>query len=171
MSDQLNRREFLNRMWQAGIVLIGAAGAWTSWDLLQPLETTGFGGLVRSVPPDAVPETGAIEVPQARAYLVRIEGEIHALSEKCTHLGCRVPYCNTSSQFECPCHGSIFNRAGDYRAGPAPRGMDQYPIETGEDGLIYIDTSQVIEGPAPGVVTADEPATGPSCTEESHGEA
>jgi hypothetical protein len=49
--------------------------------------------------------------------------------------------------------------------------MDQYPIETGEDGLIYIDTSQVIEGPAPGVITADEPATGPSCTEESHGEA
>ena len=69
------------------------------------------------MPPEAVPETGAIEVPQARAYLVRIEGEIHALSEKCTHLGCRVPFCNTSSQFECPCHGSVFNRAGDYRVG------------------------------------------------------
>jgi cytochrome b6-f complex iron-sulfur subunit len=170
--DLLKRRDFLSRMWKAGIALIGAAGIWTSWDLLQPLEASGFGGKVRTVPPEAVPETGAIEVPQARAYLVRIEGEIHALSEKCTHLGCRVPFCNTSSQFECPCHGSVFNRAGDYRAGPAPRGMDQYPIEIGEeDGLIYIDTGQVVEGPAPGVITADEPATGPSCTESGNGEA
>lgn len=170
MSEDLNRREFLTRMWQAGIVLIGAAGVWTSWDLLQPLQTTGFGGLVRSVPPEAVPDTGAISIPQARAYLVRIDGEVKALSEKCTHLGCRVPFCNSSNQFECPCHGSVFNRAGDYRAGPAPRGMDEYPIEVGEDGLIYIDTSQVVEGPPPGVTTADEPATGPPCAGE-HGEA
>ncbi|MGD2101974.1 MAG: ubiquinol-cytochrome c reductase iron-sulfur subunit [Acidimicrobiia bacterium] len=163
MSELLNRRDFLTRMWKSGIVLIGAAGIWTTWDLLQPLEASGFGGKVRSVPPDAVPDTGAIEVPQARSYLVRIDGEVHALSEKCTHLGCRVPFCNTSSQFECPCHGSVFNRAGDWREGPAPRGMDRYPIEVGPDGLIYIDTSQAMEGPAQGVVTADEPATGPSC--------
>lgn len=169
MSDELNRREFLTRMWQAGIVLMGAAGAWTSWDLLQPLETTGFGGQVRSVPPDAVPDSGAISIPQARAYLVRVDGEVKALSEKCTHLGCRVPFCNTSNQFECPCHGSIFNRAGDYRDGPAPRGMDEYPIEVGEDGLIYIDTSEVVEGPAPGVVTADEPATGAPCAGDHGG--
>ncbi len=171
MSELLNRRDFLGRMWKAGIVLIGAAGVWTSWDLLQPPEASGFGGQVRSVPPEAVPDVGAIEVPQARAYLVRIEGSVRALSEKCTHLGCRVPFCNTSSQFECPCHGSVFNRAGDYRAGPAPRGMDQYPIEVGDDGLIYIDTGQTIDGPAPGVITADEPATGPSCTESGDGEA
>ena len=167
MSDLFDRRDFLTRMWKAGIVLIGAAGVWTTWDLLQPLEASGFGGKVRSVPPDAVPDTGAIEVPQARAYLVRIQGEVHAISEKCTHLGCRVPFCNTSSQFECPCHGSVFNRAGDWREGPAPRGMDRYPIEIGDDGLIYIDTSQLIEGPAQGVVTADEPATGPPCGESS----
>jgi cytochrome b6-f complex iron-sulfur subunit len=163
MSDLLNRRDFLTRMWKMGIGLIGAAGVWTSWDLLQKLETTGFGGQVRTIPPEAVPETGVIEVPQARAYLVRIKGEVVAISEKCTHLGCRVPFCDSSSQFECPCHGSIFNRAGEYRAGPAPRGMDQYPIEVGEDGLIYIENGVVEEGPPPGAETIDEPPTGPSC--------
>lgn len=163
MSDLLNRREFLSRMWKVGIGLIGAAGVWTSWDLLQPLETTGFGGTVRTVPPEAVPETGVIEVPQARAYLARIEGEVVALSEKCTHLGCRVPFCGSSGQFECPCHGSVFNRAGEFRAGPAPRGMDRYPIEVGEDGLIYIDTGAPVEGPPPGPETIDEPPTGPPC--------
>ena len=164
----LQRRKFLTRMWQAGGALIVGAGAWTSWDLLRPGEAEGFGGKVRAFAPEAVPETGIVEVPAARAYLVRIDGEIRALSQKCTHLGCRVPWCESSSQFECPCHGSTFNRAGEFRTGPAPRGMDEYPIEVGTDGLIYIDTGTTEEGPAPGVETIEEPITGPSCTEGSH---
>ena len=61
----------------------------------------------------------------------------------------------------------MFNRAGDYIAGPAPRGMDRYPVEIGEDGLLYIDTGTTIDGSAPGNLTIDEPARGPSCAEES----
>ena len=169
MSEIIKRRDFLANSWKGGFGLLAVAGAWTSWDLIQPLPTTGFGGKVRTVPPDAVPETGVLEVPAARSYLVRINGEVRALSQKCTHLGCRVPYCASSGQFECPCHGSVFNRAGEYRAGPAPRGLDEYPIEIGEDGLIYIDTGGAELGPAPGMETIDEPATGASCgTEAGH---
>ncbi len=171
MSEIIKRREFLANAWKGGVALMGVAGAWTSWDLLQPLPTAGFGGLVRAVPPEAVPETGVLEVPAARAYLARIDGEIIAMSQKCTHLGCRVPYCPSSGQFECPCHGSNFNRAGEYRAGPAPRGMDRYPTEIGEDGLLYIDTSSAIDGPPPGAETIDEPATGPACAAGGHGDA
>lgn len=170
MSELLKRRQFLTRLWQAGAGLIAAAGAWTTWDLLQPITAAGFGGKVRSVAPEAVPETGVVEVPAARAYLARINGEVVAMSEKCTHLGCRVPYCASSNQFECPCHGSVFNRAGDFRTGPAPRGMDRYPVELGEDGLLYIDTGSTIEGPAPGSEVIDEPPAGPNCANEGgHG--
>jgi cytochrome b6-f complex iron-sulfur subunit len=165
----LYRRTFLTRMWQVGVGLVVAAGGWTTWDLLRPGETTGFGGKVRALPPESIPDTGVIEVPAARSYLVRVNGEVRALSQKCTHLGCRVPFCESSGQFECPCHGSIFNRAGEYRAGPAPRGMDQHPIEEGEDGLLYVDTGTIEEGPSPGGETIDEPVTGPSCATESHG--
>ncbi len=153
-------------MWTAGAGLVAAAGAWTSWDLLWPLPTAGFGGRVRSITPDAVPETGVVEIPAARAYLTRIDGEIVALSEKCTHLGCRVPFCDSSGQFECPCHGSVFNRVGDYLAGPAPRGMDRYPVDLDPDGLLYIDTGDRQDGPEPGVLNVDEPPTGPSCATE-----
>jgi cytochrome b6-f complex iron-sulfur subunit len=163
VSDLPDRRNFLRRLWQGGLGLLGATGLWTSWDLLQPLETSGFGGKVRTVSPDAVPDAGVIEVPQARSYLVRIQGEVVALSQKCTHLGCRVPFCDSSGQFECPCHGSVFNRAGEYRAGPAPRGLDRFPIEVLEDGLIYIDTGATVDGAAPGAETIDEPPLGPSC--------
>jgi cytochrome b6-f complex iron-sulfur subunit len=167
MSEIIQRREFLSNLWRWGFGLIGAAGVWTSWDLLQPLPVAGFGGMVRTVTPDAVTEIGVVEVPAARAYLVRVEGEVMALSWRCTHLGCRVPFCASSGRFECPCHGSVFNRAGDYLEGPAPRGMDRYPIETGDDGLIYIDTSEATQGPPPGPLTIDEPPLGPSCAGEA----
>ena len=161
---ELNRRTMLSRAWKGGAALIGVAGAWTAWDLLQPLPTQGFGGLVRAVSPDAVPDDDVIEVRAARAYLTRIDGDVIALSEKCTHLGCRVPWCESSKQFECPCHGSVFNRAGEYRAGPAPRGMDRWVVEENtDDGLLYIDTGSQIEGAAPGGESIDEPVRGPSC--------
>lgn len=167
MAGVMQRRQFLNKVWGLGIALVGVAGLWTSWDLLRPGAAKGFGGKVRALPPDAIPDTGAIEVPAARSYLVNIDGEVRALSQKCTHLGCRVPFCDSSGQFECPCHGSVFNRAGEFRTGPAPRGMDQHPVEVGDDGLLYIDTGTVIEGPAKGAESIDEPPTGPSCATES----
>lgn len=171
MSDlnSVPRRAFLTQMWRAGAGLLAAAGAWTSWDLIKPRASAGFGGKVRAVPPEAVPEGGVVEILAARAYLTKIDGEVVALSEKCTHLGCRVPFCSSSSQFECPCHGSVFNRAGDYRAGPAPRGMDRFPVEV-ENGLVIIDTGSTVDGPPPGTQTVDAPATGPACaTEGGHG--
>ena len=166
MSELQRRRDFLTRIWQAGVGLVAASGAWTTWDLLRPLPTSGFGGLVRSILPDSVPEEGVVEVPAARAYLTRVNGEVMALSEKCTHLGCRVPFCESSGQFECPCHGSVFNRAGDYLAGPSPRGMDTYPTEVGEDGLLYINTGERQDGGQPGTLQIDEPAKGPACASE-----
>lgn len=164
----LKRRQFLSRMWGAGGALMTLAAGWTSWDLLRPGEARGFGGKIRTVAPDEIPDEGVLEVPAARSYLVKIDGEIRALSRKCTHLGCGVPFCESSGQFECPCHGSAFNRAGELRGGPSPRGMDQHPFEVGADGLIYIDTGTVENGPAPGPETIDEPVSGPACAEEAH---
>ena len=51
-----------------------------------------------------------------------------ALYQRCVHLGCRVPYCGSSQWFECPCHGSKYNKAGEYQLGPAPTGMQRFPI-------------------------------------------
>ena len=53
---------------------------------------------------------------------------VMALYQRCVHLGCRVPFCLTSKWFECPCHGSKYNEAGEYQLGPAPTGMDRFPI-------------------------------------------
>lgn len=164
--SKMTRRQLLTRAWQFSGGLVAAAGAWTTWDLLRPLKNSGLTGLVRTVAPDAIAETGAVEVLAARSFLVKVDDEIVALSETCTHLGCRVPFCESSNRFECPCHGSVFNRAGELITGPSPRGLDRHPVEIGEDGLVYIDTEAKIPGAAPGTFTIDEPSPGPSCAAE-----
>ena len=73
---------------------------------------------------------------------------VYALSQKCPHLGCRVPFCDSSGRFECPCHGSKYDLGGEWIEGPAPRGMDRYALSARQrDGTLVADTSKVITGP------------------------
>jgi len=160
--SRINRRELLARGWKWGFGLIGVTGAWTSWDMFKPGETAGFGGTVKAGPVDAVPTSDVTEVQAIRGYVTEIEGETVALSWKCPHLGCRVPWCDSSGEFECPCHGSKFNRLGEWREGPAPRGLDRYAVEI-VDGTVQVDTSSVTLGPPHGPETIDEPLRGPNC--------
>jgi cytochrome b6-f complex iron-sulfur subunit len=166
MTDLFKRREFLARLWKWGAGLVGAAAVWTTWDILQPATAAGFGGVVKAVTPDLVPEGGVLEVSAARGYLTKIDGEVVALWWKCPHLGCRVPWCESSGQFECPCHGSVFNRVGEHRAGPSPRGMDRFGIEE-VDGVLFIDTGTIVQGSGPGTESLGEPPRGPACTSEA----
>jgi cytochrome b6-f complex iron-sulfur subunit len=86
------------------------------------------------------------------------------LSQKCPHLGCRVPECSTSQWFECQCHGSQYNRVGEKKAGPAPRGMDRFPATISGSGDVVIDTGNVVPGPPIGTNTTGQEAEGPHCT-------
>jgi cytochrome b6-f complex iron-sulfur subunit len=162
-SDFIPRRRFLAKLWRWGLGLLGFAGAATTLDILTPRQAAGFGGTVDTLPVDAVPKDAPEEIRAIRGYVTEIKGEIVALSWKCPHLGCKVPWCDSSGQFECPCHGSKFNRLGEYREGPAPRGMDRYAVEIAEDGVVRVDTGDITLGPPPGTETLDEPIRGPNC--------
>ena len=85
-----------------------------------------------------------------------------ALYQKCPHLGCRVPWCKTSQWFECPCHGSQYNRVGEKKGGPAPRGMDRFPVSI-SGGVVTVDTGTVVQGPPIGTDTTGQQAEGPHC--------
>jgi Rieske Fe-S protein len=167
MSKGISRRDFLDRGWKTGIVMIGAAGMWTSWDVLKPLPGQGLGGVIGTLPPGDVPQSSVEYVRSAQTYLTRIDDEIVALWQKCPHLGCRVAWCESAGEFECACHGSKFNRAGEVRSGPSPRGMDRFAVNA--DGeLVEVDTGVIIEGAAAGTAESiDEPARGEGCA--THG--
>jgi len=85
-----------------------------------------------------------------------------ALYQRCVHLGCRVPWCETSQWFECPCHGSKYNRVGEKRGGPAPRGLDRFPL-TVSGGQITVDTGTIVQGPPIGTDTTGQSAEGAPC--------
>ena len=80
-------------------------------------------------------EAGRTRAPE----LAGMEAGVVALYQKCVHLGCRVPACLTSQWFECPCHGSQYNRVGEKKGGPAPRGLDRFAMAV-SGGVLTVNT-------------------------------
>lgn len=183
----VSRRQFFNR----GIVLtqslvLGSFGL-AVIGFLWPSVSGGFGGKVKAGKLKDINDAIAAKkepfyVPEARSYLnpypeaalgkaqgiypesimPGLEAGLVALFQKCPHLGCRVPWCHTSQWFECPCHGSKYNRVGEKKGGPAPRGMDRFPVEV-SGGEVVINTGISVQGPAIGVNTTGQEAEGPNC--------
>ena len=82
---------------------------------------------------------------RGRFYLARLEdGGFLALSRKCTHLGCTVPWVEKETQFACPCHASAFDITGEVINSPAPRPLDIYPIFI-ENNVVKVDTSKPLK--------------------------
>jgi len=116
-------------------------------------------------------------VPAAQSYVVPFQGDtvgtsfeglpvvaggLMALWQRCVHLGCRVPQCQASQGFECPCHGSKYNYHGEYEDGPAPRNLDRFVVEIDETGQFIIDTGTVIQTSRASTKSTEYPQ-GPSC--------
>jgi cytochrome b6-f complex iron-sulfur subunit len=85
-----------------------------------------------------------------------------AIYQKCAHLGCRVPFCDQSRWFECPCHGSKYNYAGEWQLGPAPTRLHRFKVTVSGES-VQVDTSKVILGPPRGTNTIHQAPEGPFC--------
>lgn len=110
-------------------------------------------------PAERLPEAAKVYPPEV---LAGMRQGLVALSPICTHQGCHVPFCDSSAWFECPCHGSRFDRIGEQRRGPAPRGLDHFALSV-VAGLVTVDTRRTYLGPPPGTGTLDDPPAGPHC--------
>ncbi|WP_171165373.1 FAD-dependent oxidoreductase [Streptomyces sp. I05A-00742] len=56
------------------------------------------------------------------------DGALHAVSARCTHLGCLVAFNTAERAWECPCHGSRFAPDGSVLQGPAVRPLEERDI-------------------------------------------
>jgi cytochrome b6-f complex iron-sulfur subunit len=185
----VSRRQFFNR---ANVTLMSASiGAFSAAGFVAFLWPTASGGFGQQVtvgkfddiletlrtgdgffyasnartwiteyPADAVPNAQAVYDP---AIVAGMELGLVALYQKCPHLGCRVPSCPSSGWFECPCHGSQYNRVGEKKGGPAPRGMDRFPFTVAGNGDVNVDTGTIVTGPPIGTNTTGQEAEGPHC--------
>jgi cytochrome b6-f complex iron-sulfur subunit len=186
----VTRRQFLNRgtitLFALGLASFGGSMLAFLW----PTLSGGFGSKIRvgnvddilaeiedkrepyyvpegrfymnPFPKDAV--TKARSIAAYGAVINGYESGLVALYQKCVHLGCRVPWCQTSQWFECPCHGSQYNRVGEKKGGPAPRGLDRFVVAV-DNGIVTVDTSAsgLIVGPPIGTNTTGQEAEGPHC--------
>jgi cytochrome b6-f complex iron-sulfur subunit len=94
--------------------------------------------------------------------LPMLEAGVIVLYQRCTHLGCRVPWCKSSEWFECPCHGAKFDQVGERRQGPAPRGMDIMRSSI-ESGRLVVDSGAILRGVPLGTNTTHQIPAGPFC--------
>jgi cytochrome b6-f complex iron-sulfur subunit len=182
----VTRRQFMNR----GIVTffgLGLSGFGASLlAFLWPQLSGGFGseiaiGSTADVDAKIAEGQGFAYYPEGRMWVTKypsaalgaargvytqelegMEAGYTALYQKCVHLGCRVPECKTSQWFECQCHGSQYNRNGEKKGGPAPRGMDRFPLAV-SGGKVTVNTAIIIQGPPIGTNTTGQEAEGPHC--------
>ena len=72
------------------------------------------------------------------AYILTDDGHDYvALSNICTHLGCRVRWVSDQGQFSCPYHNAICAKDGSVISGPPPRPIDRYEVNV-EDRQLFI---------------------------------
>lgn len=181
----VNRRQFFTRALGATFGAFVGLNGISYLAFLWPRLSGGFGsdidvGAIADLQTEVVLNDGSILpkfVPEARAYIVPfaesdisrsqfegsgvVAGGLTALFQRCVHLGCRVPWCDASQGFECPCHGSKYNYVGEYEAGPAPRNLDRFAVED-QNGRLIVRTGTIIQTARAIAKTVQYPQ-GPSC--------
>ena len=145
-ASEPSRRSFLSKLWIGlGLVALAEIVA-VVFAFLRSNKSKA-----READSDAMVTAGAVSkfepnsvtaFVRGRFYLARLEdGGFLALSRKCTHLGCTVPWVEKEMKFACPCHASAFDITGDVINSPAPRPLDIYPIVI-ENNVVKVDTSK-----------------------------
>ena len=141
---KISRRSFLGLAFAGVLGLLVLQSLAALLKFLKPVNTGGFGGLVYAGRVEEFPVGSVSYVLAGRCYIVRLPSGFLAIWQRCTHLGCSVPWDEEADDFHCPCHGSLFNTVGELISGPAPRPLDLFPVSI-SGGEVWVDTGDPIQ--------------------------
>ncbi len=97
-------------------------------DRLKAVETTSLADVAKG-------EGKIVDLAGEKTAVYRDEhGLLHAVSPVCTHMGCLVGFNNAEKTWDCPCHGSRFDKDGKVLNGPAVT-----PLECRRDDAVVRD--------------------------------
>jgi cytochrome b6-f complex iron-sulfur subunit len=174
----LSRRQLIRRSIGAATALWLLEVSAGTIGFIWPNLARGFGGTINLGDIDTVAENPDVTdfglregapsyFPQARTFVQLIDANlgfqngdspdgdgsttnVRTMYQRCPHLGCKPNFCTTNFWFECPCHGSRYDRLGTKvdKLGPAPRGLDRF-AHTVENGQLIVNTGRIILGPLP----------------------
>jgi cytochrome b6-f complex iron-sulfur subunit len=176
----ISRRRLLRISLGGGLLLWLTEVTAGTINFLWPNLSGGFGGIVKiGTLADIKSKNSSLPIAQgfpayfqeARAYVILMDTgrqqfvpgtdaqgdgtalNVRSLYQRCPHLGCKPNPCLKNFWFECPCHGSRYDRLGIKAAGaqygPAPRSMDRFAETVEPDGTLVLDTSKITLGPLP----------------------
>jgi cytochrome b6-f complex iron-sulfur subunit len=148
---KLDRRVAIR--WAGWGSILAILGGWTNGFLgfFHPNKTGAFGGTITAATTSELKVGDVKAVTDGKFYLTHVPEGYIALWWKCPHLGCTVPWKENDppegqdvghfdkGRFNCPCHGSIYDRYGQIIRGPAPRPMDRFPV-TIEGDKVKVET-------------------------------
>jgi len=85
-------------------------------------------------------QTGWISNVEEKSFYVYTENgrDFVAMSNICTHLGCRVRWVDDRQEFFCPCHNGVFDKEGNVVSGPPPRPLDRFEVKVVNDQLMIL---------------------------------
>jgi cytochrome b6-f complex iron-sulfur subunit len=147
-SARLRRRQLLRVGFAAAVTLIVAELAAAVAPYLRVTRVIGLGA---PVPVGKASEIFAqfaktndrpILFREGRFFLLHAPGGIIAAYRKCTHLGCTVPFNAAKDFFECPCHGSRYDKnTAVVLKSPAPKPLQLFHISESPAGVLIVDTN------------------------------
>jgi cytochrome b6-f complex iron-sulfur subunit len=145
----VSRRRFFNVFWTA----LGLAALvelfWVAISFLRPTgsrtEDSKAGAVVQAGMVESFATGTVTAFQRGQFYLVRMDnGGMLALSCKCTHLGCTVPWVEKEKKFLCPCHASSFDITGNVINAPAARALDMLQV-TIENNIVKVEAGKRIK--------------------------
>ena len=91
-------------------------------------------------PEEVLAQDGKVFFPPQKVFVEVQGGKVRVQTGVCTHLGCTVNMVETG--FQCPCHGSTYDRYGNNTGGPAPSPLVYFDVFKGASGDVMVDKSR-----------------------------
>ena len=132
ISGEPERRRFVEIFFGAGVVASVASFVYPVLRYLVPPKTAELASdiVLAGKVGDLKPNTGKIFRFGSRPALLVLgpNGNYHALSATCTHLGCTVQYRPDLHEVWCACHNGLYGLNGRNISGPPPRPLESYEV-------------------------------------------
>ncbi len=139
----VTRRDFLSFASIGAVVLSSLAAFAGVLRLTKPNVYYEESKKIKIGMPESFPIGTVKKFDNSNFYVFSDNQGLHAVSQVCTHLGCLVAL--TDEGFQCPCHGSAYNKEGKVIAGPAPRSLPWLKISQNIDGTLVVDAGKEIK--------------------------
>ena len=150
----MNKRNVLNLMLLGAVGLPGTAmlGGYAYFFVPKSAGGSGGGVAAKDAAGNDIKESAWLKTHPAGSYELSqgLKGDAtylvvdkdsklkdFGINAVCTHLGCVVPWVASANQFQCPCHGSRYDKDGFKVRGPAPLSLALAHVTVVDDTVTF----------------------------------